>query len=63
MYLLILALPFTGALLAGFFGHRLGGAGAARVTTGALALTFLLSANAFFEVALSHSPVLLRLSP
>jgi NADH-ubiquinone oxidoreductase chain 5 len=63
MYLLILALPLTGALLAGFFGHRLGGAGAARVTTGALALTFILSANAFFEVALSHSPVLIRLSP
>ena len=63
MYLLIIALPLLGALFAGFGGRWLGGAGASRVTTVGVATSFLLSLVVFYEVALSHSPVLIRLNP
>jgi NADH-ubiquinone oxidoreductase chain 5 len=56
MALLLIALPLSAAILAGFGGRWLGGAGAARLTTGAVGLTFLLSAFTFFEVALHGAP-------
>lgn len=63
MYLLLLVLPLVGTVLAGFGGRWLGGAGAARITTSGIALTFLLACAVFPEVALAHSPTLLRLTP
>ena len=63
MYLLLLVLPLVGTVLAGFGGRWLGGVGAARITTSGIALTFLLACAVFPEVALAHSPTLLRLTP
>ena len=63
MYLLLLVFPLVGTVLAGFGGRWLGGAGAARVATTGIVLTFLLACFAFSEVALAHSPTLLRLAP
>ena len=63
MYLLLLVFPLVGTVLAGFGGRWLGGAGAARVATTGIALTFLVACFAFSEVALAHSPTLLRLTP
>lgn len=63
MYLLIVALPLCGTLLAGLAGRWIGGNGAARITVSAVALSFFLSCLAFYEVALCHSPTLVRLGP
>ena len=63
MYLLIPLLPLCASLVTLLSGRWLGGAGAARLTTASLFLTFALSCVAFYEVALCHSPVLLRISP
>lgn len=63
MYLLIVMLPLYGTILAGLAGRWIGGFGAARVTTFSVALSFFLSCFAFYEVALCHSPTLVRLAP
>jgi len=63
MYILIPFLPLSAALIAGFGGRWLGGAGAGRLTTIRVASTFFLSIAAFQEVVLNQSPVVLRLAP
>ena len=57
MYLTILALPFLGAVTAGFLGRKIGVTGAHIVTCTLLVMSALLSVVAFFEVGLSGSPV------
>lgn len=57
MYLLIILLPFLGSIFAGGFGRFLGFRGAALITTSCVFLSFLCSLLAFYEVALSASPV------
>jgi len=47
--------------MAGFFGRKLGSKGACFITVSCLILTCLLSLTAFYEVALSGSPVYIKL--
>ncbi len=51
MYDLIVFLPLFGFLIAGLFGRWIGARGAEYVTTGFLAVSFVLSWIAFFQVA------------
>ena len=53
MYLLIIVLPLMASLVAGLLGRFLGYRGAAVITTLSVFLSTLLSALAFYEVALS----------
>lgn len=57
MYLSILALPLFGSAVAGLLGRKVGVTGAHIITTGALMSSALLAIVAFYEVALSNSPV------
>ena len=60
MYDLIVFLPLFGFLIAGLFGRWIGARGAEYVTSGLLAVSFVLSWIAFFQVAegaTAHVPV------
>lgn len=61
MYLLLIAMPLLGATLAGLLGRKLGARGAQVVTCICMATTALLSAIAFYEVALCNSSVTVQL--
>lgn len=61
MYLTIVFLPLFGSLISGFFGRKIGPQGAGIITVSCLVLTALLSLVAFYEVALSASPVYVKL--
>ncbi len=50
MFTLIVFLPLLGAIIAGFFGRRIGDEASMYVTSGALVLSALLSLIAFFSV-------------
>lgn len=63
MYLVLVFLPLFATLVAGFFGQRLGGEGAVRVTFGSVLISFLLSLCALFEVGLNGAPTLIRIAP
>lgn len=63
MYLLLVFLPLVGMLFAGIGGQWRGSQGAARLTTAGVALSFLLSLYAFYEVALCQSPCIVRIGP
>ena len=63
MYLTLVCLPFFGSAVAGFFGRKVGPQGAGIITVTCLVTTFLLSFAAFYEVALSGSPVYIKLAP
>jgi NADH-ubiquinone oxidoreductase chain 5 len=62
MYLSILALPLLGAITSGLLGRKLGVTGAQLITCTCMILAALLSIVAFYEVALSGSPVSIHLS-
>ena len=62
MYLTILALPLLGAITSGLLGRKLGVTGAQIITCLCMILAALLSIVAFYEVALSGSPVSIHLS-
>ena len=62
MYLSILLLPLLGSLSAGFFGRFIGAKGAQITTTSMLFLATILAWTAFYEVALSNSPVVINLT-
>lgn len=57
MYLSIVLIPFLGSAAAGLRGRAIGTTGAYLVTTGCIAVTTLLAFVAFYEVALSGSPL------
>jgi NADH-ubiquinone oxidoreductase chain 5 len=61
MYLLLIILPLTGSCAAGLFGRNLGPYGSAIISTTCLMLSFLLSAFAFYEVALIGCCVYVKL--
>jgi NADH-ubiquinone oxidoreductase chain 5 len=61
MYLSILALPLFGSAVAGLLGRKIGVTGAHIITTGALMSSAFLAVVAFYEVALSNSPVSIEL--
>jgi len=61
MYLLIIFLPLIGSLTAGLFGNKIGSYGATRITTFCILLSGIFSYISFFDVALSQSPVYIRL--
>ena len=63
MYLTLVCLPFFGSFVAGFFGRKIGPQGAGIITVSCLMATFCLSFVAFYEVALSGSPVYIKLAP
>ncbi len=52
-----------GTIIAGFGGPWIGGEGASRITIAGVLSSFLLSLYAFYEVALCHSPCLIRIAP
>lgn len=62
MYLSILALPLFGAIRSGLLGRKLGVTGAHIITCVCMCLSASLSIIAFYEVALSGSPVSIYLS-
>ena len=62
MYLLVIFLPLIGSFSAGMFGRVLGPTGSSIVTVVCLCTTFTISSLIFFEVALSGSPVYLKLT-
>jgi NADH-ubiquinone oxidoreductase chain 5 len=62
MYLSILALPLLGAITSGLLGRKLGVTGAQLITCVCMISAALLSIVAFYEVALSNSPVSIHLS-
>ena len=61
MYLLLIFLPLIGSISAGLFGRNLGSFGAQIITVSCLILDFLISLFLFYEVALSNSPVYIKL--
>ena len=62
MYLAIITLPLLGALSGGLLGRKLGVTGTQLITSGSVIITCLLSLVAFYEVALSNSPVSIKLA-
>lgn len=62
MYLICVFLPLIGSFTAGMFGRLLGPTGASIITVICLCSTFLISILIFYEVALSGSPVYLKLA-
>jgi NADH-ubiquinone oxidoreductase chain 5 len=63
MYILILTLPLLSTIFSGLGGRFLSGYGAGILSTSCLAITFLLSCFAFYEVALLKTPCLIELNP
>ena len=63
MYLSLVFFPLIGSILSGFGSRWRGDVGAKYITTSGVALTFCCSLYAFYEVALCHSPCLIRVSP
>lgn len=63
MYLLLVFLPLLGTLLAGGFGRFLGFRGGALITTSCVAISFLCSIIAFYEVGLSGSTCFVKFTP
>ena len=63
MYLSIIFFPLRGFIFAGFFGRFIGGLGSARIATFNVAFSFFVSLYIFYEVALSHTPCIIRLGP
>jgi NADH-ubiquinone oxidoreductase chain 5 len=57
MYLVLLILPLLAAIVAGFFGRKLGQTGSHVITCGSLIISALLALVAFYEVGLCQSPV------
>ena len=52
IYLGVVLFPLLGAIVAGFFGKQIGRSGAHWVTTGGVALSFLLSLVVFYDTVL-----------
>jgi NADH-ubiquinone oxidoreductase chain 5 len=63
MYLTLIFLPLMGSIAAGLFGRKVGLQGACIITVSCLIGTCCLSLIAFYEVALSGSPVYIKLLP
>jgi NADH-ubiquinone oxidoreductase chain 5 len=61
MYLAIITLPLLGAIVAGFFGRKVGVSGAQLITSLCVILTTLLAIVAFFEVGLNNISVSINL--
>jgi len=56
MYSLAIFLPLIGAVIAGFFGRRLGDKGSQLVTSGLVILSAVISVIAFIDVAMMGNP-------
>ena len=61
MYLTLVFLPFFCSMAASAFGRKLGNQGSCIITVTGLLITFILSVLSFYEVALSGSPVYIKL--
>ena len=61
MYLTIVFLPLIAALAAGLLGKKIGPYGATRITSLCMTIVCILSYISFFDVALLHNPVYIRL--
>jgi len=57
LYALTAFAPLIAAIVAGFFGHRIGRSNAHRVTIAGVGLSFLLSCYAFVHVVMGDAPV------
>lgn len=62
MYLLVLFFPFIGALITGLLGRYIGRSGSLIITTSCLFFSFIISLFIFFEVGLSNSICLIKLT-
>jgi NADH-ubiquinone oxidoreductase chain 5 len=54
MYLSILLLPLLGSIVSGFFGRKVGVAGAQFITCLAIIITTVLAISTFFEVGFNN---------
>ena len=61
MYLAIITLPLSGAIVSGFFGRKVGVSGAQLITCLSIIITTLLAIIAFFEVGLNNITVSINL--
>jgi NADH-ubiquinone oxidoreductase chain 5 len=61
MYLSIITLPLLAALISGLAGRKIGNTGSLWITCGSLVISTFLGLVAFYEVALSYSPVTIYL--
>lgn len=61
MYLSIIILPLLGSIVSGFMGRKVGVTGSHIITCTCLFLSSLLMTIAFYEVAISNSPVYINL--
>jgi NADH-ubiquinone oxidoreductase chain 5 len=61
MYLAIIVLPLLGSIASGFFGRKIGVAGAQLITCSSVILTTTFAVLAFFEVGLNNIPVSIHL--
>lgn len=61
MYLAIIILPLLGAIVAGFFGRKVGVRGAQLITSLSVILTTLLAIVSFFEAGLNDAPVTINI--
>jgi NADH-ubiquinone oxidoreductase chain 5 len=61
MYLGIITLPLLGAIVAGFFGRKVGVRGAQLITCLSIIVTTLLAIIAFIEVGLNNIAVSVNL--
>ena len=61
MYLLIIFLPLIGSIISGFLGSKIGPMGAMLVSSSSLFISCICSYIIFFDVALSQSPVYIKL--
>ena len=61
MYLLLVFLSIIGSCTAGLFGRYIGAKGSMGITTFCLSVSFLISLFSFYEVALLHCPVYIKL--
>ena len=61
MYLTIIFLPFLGSLFSGLRGRFLGIKGSILITTFCIGLTIIITLIAYYEVALSRSPLIVGL--
>jgi len=62
MYLLVIFFPIMGALIAGFFGRYVGRYGSIIISTSCMFLSFIVSLFIFFEVSLSNSVCMIKLT-
>jgi NADH-ubiquinone oxidoreductase chain 5 len=61
MYLTIIILPLLGAIVAGFFGRKIGVTGSQIITCSSLIITTILALIGYCEIGFNNNPVSINL--